>query len=210
MANVIKVPGPLETLLLTEGPDDLNVIQALLDIYGYDGKIRMQSGEGYVQLRKELKAILNDSQWQRLGIIVDADTDPKSRWLSIRDRLKECGCDPPKELTSEGAIFPGSRGIVGVWVMPDNDQVGALEAFLRLLVPMDDPNWEYAGTCVSGVPKPGGTSANWGAKAQLHTWLAWQKYPGKAPEQTFKPRYLDPKAQAAQNLIGWLERLFEL
>ena len=100
--------------------------------------------------------------------------------------------------------------MVGVWVMPDNDQTGALEAFLRLLVPEGDPNWEYAGKCVTEIPKPGGTSENWGAKAQLHTWLAWQKYPGKAPEQAFKPKYLDSQAQAAQNLVLWLERLFEL
>ena len=99
---------------------------------------------------------------------------------------------------------------VGVWIIPNNVLTGALEAFLRLLVPDTDQNWSYAETCVAGIPQKPKTSQNWINKATLHTWLAWQVYPGKEPEQAFIRHYLDPKAETAQALMDWLERLFEL
>lgn len=211
MDTETKIDGPLETLLLTEGPDDLRVIQSLLRFYGYDGKIRIQQGEGYEKLRKELKPILADSILQRVGVLIDADTNLSTRWISVSDKLRECGCTPPKELPAEGAIFPGPNGlVVGVWIIPNNALTGALEAFLRLLVPDGDPNWSYAETCVAGIPQKPKASQNWDNKAILHTWLAWQKYPGQAPEQTFIRGYLNAQAEPAQTLIGWLERLFDL
>ena len=211
MDTETKIDGPLETLLLTEGPDDLRVIQSLLRVYRYTGQIRIQHGEGYPQLRKELKPILEDSVLRRVGILIDADDNLSGRWTSIRDRLRQCGCLPPDELPEAGAIFPGPDGMsVGVWIIPNNALTGALEAFLSLLVPVADQNWSYAETCVAGIPQKPKTSQNWDNKAILHTWLAWQEYPGKEPEQAFVRRYLDPKAEAAQALVAWLERLFEL
>lgn len=211
MDTETNIDGPPDTLLLTEGPDDLKVIQSLLRVYRYTGQIRIQPSAGYEKLRKELKPILEDSVLKRVGILIDADTNLAARWTSVSDRLRECGCTPPRELPTDGAIFLGPNGlVVGVWIIPNNALTGALEAFLRLLVPEGDQNWGYAETCVAGIPQKPKASKNWANKAILHTWLAWQEYPGKEPEQAFVRHYLDPNAEAAQALVAWLERLFDL
>ncbi|MGC4042401.1 MAG: hypothetical protein QM758_01200 [Armatimonas sp.] len=168
------INGPPETLLLVEGPDDVKITQSLLRIYGMDYKIRIQDGEGYQKLRKELPVIFEDSRLRYLGIVADTDTDINARWASVRDRLRECGCKPPKNLATDGAVFEGPNGIqAGVWLMPDNTMAGAMEAFLRLLVPESDLNWPYAEECVENLPKKAKDSNTWRDKARLHTWLAW-------------------------------------
>jgi hypothetical protein len=47
------------------------------------------------------------------------------------------------------------------------------------------------------------------SKAYIHTWLAWQKEPGKPLGQAVTARYFDPNAAQAVKLIDFLRRLFE-
>ena len=47
-------------------------------------------------------------------------------------------------------------------------------------------------------------------KAHVHTWLAWQKEPGKPMGQAITKRYLDANAPHAQQLIVWIRKLFGL
>lgn len=47
-------------------------------------------------------------------------------------------------------------------------------------------------------------------KAEIHTWLAWQKEPGKPLGQAITARYLNPNAPDAQQLIAWIRRVFHL
>ncbi len=101
--------------------------------------------------------------------------------------------------------------------MPDNVQRGALEDFIRLLVPEEDKLWEYAEQTVKDIssedrPKPedGLNAENWDAKAKIHTWLAWREKPGQPIGEAINQRYLDPKAQEAQRFIAWVKLLFEI
>ncbi len=45
-------------------------------------------------------------------------------------------------------------------------------------------------------------------KAKIHTWLAWQKEPGKPLGQAITATYFDANAPHAQELIDWIRRLF--
>jgi hypothetical protein len=206
------IDGPIETLLLVEGPDDLKIIQSLLRFYRLENLIRIQDSEGYQTLRKEISSILDDSRIRYLGIVADSDTNLSNRWASVRDKLRECGCDPPKALPKEGAIFNGPRGVrVGVWLMPDNNMTGAMEAFLHQLISPDDPNWPYAQTCVANLPQKAKDSDTWRDKARLYTYLAWQEQPGKPPESVLRsPAYFDASAGVAQAFVAWVKLLFEI
>ncbi len=45
-------------------------------------------------------------------------------------------------------------------------------------------------------------------KAKIHTWLAWQKEPGKPLGQAITATYFNANAPHAQELIDWIRRLF--
>ncbi|TAN53782.1 MAG: hypothetical protein EPN21_00560 [Methylococcaceae bacterium] len=46
------------------------------------------------------------------------------------------------------------------------------------------------------------------SKALLHTWLAWQKEPGKPPGQAIWARYFNADAPDALILMQWIRTLF--
>lgn len=48
------------------------------------------------------------------------------------------------------------------------------------------------------------------SKAYIHTWLAWQKEPGKPMGQAITARYLDADALHARQLINWIRKLYDL
>ncbi len=46
------------------------------------------------------------------------------------------------------------------------------------------------------------------AKAQIHTWLAWQENPGLPFGTAITAKFLDADRDQAGILINWLKRLF--
>jgi hypothetical protein len=221
------VEGPQEKLLLVEGSDDFFALQDLLSIHKMvqrqerpkpnTGPFRLEIGGGYEHLRDSLPFRLRESGLTHFGIVVDADEDVTDRWNSLHEILtKQCGYP----LLSEGPHTEGMYHIeegqptLGIWLMPNNKLPGALEEFIRLLVPNNDTSralWEHAETAVSNLPVfPNEVSDNWKSKARLHTWLAWQEEPGKPIGQALTKRYLDPKADEANRFLAWIRRLFDL
>lgn len=80
---------------------------------------------------------------QRIGIVVDADVNLKSRWDSIVSILKKTGkydiatIELPQDdliLEPTDTTYPK----VGIWLMPDNNQNGMLEDFMTALAAPDD------------------------------------------------------------------------
>lgn len=47
-------------------------------------------------------------------------------------------------------------------------------------------------------------------KAQLHTWLAWKKDPGKPFGQAMDANYFDIKMPGVQEFLDWFSGTFEL
>lgn len=208
---------PFENLLLVEGAEDFHVFLSLLDAHNLLIHCRMTEAEGYENLRDTLATRLKESGLQRLAVVVDADEDLTERWTSLRKVLisDRGGYDPasvPEVPEPAGTIIrQDGKTTVGFWIMPNNALKGALEEFIRFLVPSGDILWPYAETCVAGLPSvPHANSDNWHSKARMHTWLAWQEKPGYPMGKAITARYLDPRVPEAMVLIAWLRRLFEL
>jgi len=203
-----------KNLLFVEGKDDEHVFYSLLKFHNVPEKFKVQNKGGLDNILELLDVVIDATDLERLGIVVDADTDLSARWQSLKDRLRNLGYRLPDTPDSEGTIIKKEGGpTVGVWLMPDNQLPGMLEDFVSFLGAASDPLWSIAENCLNEIPDPYRRfTDNHRIKAHIHTWLAWQDQPGLplGLAITAHYRYLKADAPHAQNLIAWIRRLFGL
>lgn len=213
-------------LLLVEGKNDQHVVWSLLKYYHIPELFEVRSLDGVSNLNETLemrKRRLIDSfevrlatiVEGRLGIIVDADTDLSARWASLKHILKNSGYKSvPKNPVSGGTIIrQEKKPVVGIWLMPDNTIPGILEDFVAFLRPKKDVLWPMVDEAVLKVKtleEEYRFRDVHESKARIHTWLSWQKEPGKPMGQAITARYLDADAPHALKLIKWIRDLFDL
>jgi hypothetical protein len=200
-------------LLLVEGKDDEHVFYHLLEHYHVPEQFKIKDKDGVDNLLGTLDVEIEGSGLERLGIVIDADTDIQARWQALRNILIQCGyVNVPTGPSPEGLIIEqDGRPAVGIWIMPDNTLPGMLEHFIGFLVPLGDTLWPRAERCVEQIPEPERRfQPQHQIKAHVHTWLAWQEDPGTPMGQAITKRYLDAEAQHAKRLMGWVRRLFNL
>ena len=148
----------------------------------------------------------------RVGFVVDADTSLHGSWLDIRTRLLATGVDAPDQIPRQGFVG-GSREFetrVGVWIMPNNSNSGALEDFLQSLVPDADPLWGHASTATEGALELGAAfKPKDRQKATLRAWLAWQRDPGLPYGAAIRSKFFGAHSAWADAFVAWFRRLYE-
>lgn len=207
--------APRSNLLMVEGKDDLHVVAALCKRYEVPELFRIRGHDGVEAMLQAFPERLDESDRQRLGIVIDADPDVgvARRWASVTAHLQQRDYPGvPRRPDRDGTIL-GSPGpflpVVGIWLMPDNDASGTLEHFLRFLVPEGDRLLPRAEAAVRRLPLADRRfSPAHRTKAELHTWLAWQENPGVPFGTAITARYLDAGVPQAQAFVDWLRRLF--
>ncbi|MBC6479396.1 MAG: hypothetical protein GDA56_18110 [Hormoscilla sp. GM7CHS1pb] len=208
--------------LLVEGDSDKRVIPVLIEANGIswgetksEAVVYIESYGGVTQLlapdviSTELKA----SRLSALGLIVDADEDPASRWQSIRNACLRSIRDLPENLPETGLIHNTSYGVkFGVWILPDNKISGMLETFLALMIPSQGESlWTYAQSVVQEAKHQGAPfKQEHTDKAHIHTWLAWQDPPGRQLHNAVIERIIDPNHPNAQTFVNWFKYLYDL
>jgi hypothetical protein len=147
-----------------------------------------------------------------IGIMLDGDSKPRSRYASIRSHLLDVFPSLPEELPAGGAITDGESKRLGVWIMPDNASEGCLETFLRYLVPSElQPIWEYAAECADGAKTRGAPCRDVHEdKARIYTFLAWNDPPGQNPGVALAKKVLDPRSSSAAVFVKWFKALYGL
>lgn len=94
--------------------------------------------------------------------------------------------------------------------MPDNTVAGMLEDFVAALVPDGDQVMPAAKEAVANaVAIPAPFKGIHIAKAEIHTWLAWQDEPGTPLGLAITKKYLNPEAESAASFLKWLHDLFD-
>lgn len=217
--------------LLTEGNDIHLILQVcakhgLTQPTGFQSKkefeqffaIKSRGGQplGKNEVLDSVDEVAKTADLQAFAIIVDADADVLSTWQSVCDRLKNVGY-------SELPVSPGTSGTVhtdinpdlpkvGIWIMPDNQNPGEIEDFFLLFL---DPKDALAGFALSTVQTLIDRKQNLFAetdrsKAQVHTWLAWQKEPGRSMGVAVKSKWVDAEHDIAVRFVSWFNRVFEL
>jgi hypothetical protein len=202
-------------ILLVEGNEDEHVLKHLC---GNRGGLLLDDIlplGGVDQLLDSLPVRLKASEYgDILGVIIDADTDLDFRWRSLKNRLLRVGYEGvPDNPAPEGTILdpPNDKLLprVGIWIMPDNRSKGILEDFLQFLIPERSELFEHVKTSIAGIPAGARHFSKLAEpKALIHTWLAWQKEPGKSLGTAITARYLDPGVAQVDVLMSWLNRLY--
>jgi hypothetical protein len=206
-------------LLLVEGKDDQHVIRHLLRAHGVsDGLINVVTPVlnsdtdpdfgGKHALLESIPVRLNESDLERLGVVLDADESLGGTWSSLRGRLTRSGIDLPDIPDPNGTICNTTDVRFGVWLMPDNRVPGILESFLAFLIPPDDNLLPRVDSFIDSIPEHERRFSNRSApKARIHSWLALQQRPGKPLGLSITHKFLDGNAQATKVFVSWIKQL---
>ena len=205
---------PGSNALLVEGVDDEHVLRHIGIVRGISSLFEVQNLSGSANLLEHIPTRLGASIGNDdiVGVVIDADANPDSRWRSIRGIFTQEGYQNiPTRPNPQGTIIePPAETILpraGVWIMPDNQAPGKLEDFLRLMVLETDTLIGYANDVVDDIPEQRFSNQD-RPKAVIHTWLAWQEEPGRPYGTAITARFLDPDVPQVDVLASWLERLF--
>ena len=202
-------------VLMVEGTDDEHVLKHICGAHKIPrlDKVKPYGGDGRLLAAIPLQIKLSKEKGDVVGIVIDADADLGARWQSLRDIFVNAGYpNVPRQPDPDGTILESPEETflprAGVWIMPDNKTPGILEDFLRFLIP-DQPNtlFAHAERSVATVPERRFTE-NDTPKALIHTWLAWQKDPGKPYGTAITAKFMDSRLPQSRALADWLRRLF--
>jgi hypothetical protein len=96
--------------------------------------------------------------------------------------------------------------------MPDNTSRGMLETFLSFMIPTSsEPIWEYAQAATTEAKNRGAVfSPSHIDKANIYTWLAWQRPPGQPFAYALKDKILEPTRADVQTFVTWFKTLYGL
>ena len=199
-----------ERILLVEGEDDEKVVEHLCRVCGVPRNFTIENERGFPKLRGNVSAWAKQPGLHTLGILADANDDPRERWRQIADAFpqegREAVCLPDVPAPS-GTIVEGSLR-VGVWLMPDNQRPGELEDFAHKLVPSSDRVWPLAASYIESIPeKDRGFKPGKILRAKLYAWLASRELPQRMGV-AIAAGDLDAQAPLAKQFAKWLADLF--
>lgn len=172
---------------------------------------------GYAKVAGLVRAVLLEAGITNIGIVVDAnDAGPQARWAAIRSLLDNHFSKDILDAATPDAdgivLREPNRPVVGIWIMPDNQNPGYLEHFLAGLVGTTDDLWQHTDHTINDLARRDFCrfKAVRQQKALLHTWLAWQEEPGKPFGAAMQLGYFDANAPAAQPFLNWMTQTFRL
>jgi hypothetical protein len=206
-------------VLIVEGKDELRVLPELLELAGIAWPkgaepvlIEETDGIANILAPSFIETTLKASGVTVVGIVVDANGDPASRWEQVRARLAAIRPGFPAELPSAGVIHEvAEKPRVGVWLMPDNVRAGMLETLLLGLRAGDPVLHDHARDATNHARALGAPYRDTHReKAELHAWLAWQDPPGRQLHDAVRAHALPPAPTVTDAFVAWFRQLFEL
>lgn len=157
-----------------------------------------------------------DKPLKKLAVMVDADQSTDGQGFAqtlgkITQKLSEFdySFDQYQSTQAQGLIFSHSdpnTAVIGVWIMPNNQDDGAIESWIQQCFdPAKCHLLPHAQQTVAALPNRQFTGNNL-PKAEIATWLAWQKRPSIGLYAAVP--LLDDQAQPYKDLVNWLQYLF--
>jgi hypothetical protein len=91
--------------------------------------------------------------------------------------------------------------------MPGSARPGYLEDLVADMIPADDVLWPRAQECVASIPHVERRFPQLHCrKAEVHTWLAWQEYPGTRISTAIPRNNVAVNCPEAEQLVTWIRQ----
>jgi len=217
--------APHPRLLLVEGDRDKRLIPELVEKLGirwgeanerdkWPAQIKTAGSVEQLLAPGFISTHFKASGLDALGVIVDADTDPSSRWAQVRSAISNIfpsvtSSHPPEGLVVQQLNMPR----FGVWIMPDNTSPGMIETFLAHVSQVPSQGlWQHTRLyCDEAKLKhQAGFRDVHRDKACIHAWLAVQDPPGEQLHVAIKIDHLQPSAPLADPFLKWFCDVFQV
>lgn len=122
-----------DILLLVEGRDEVGLFNELIKncLQGNKSQIQVLDAGGKEKFKDNLETIrtlaLKRPTLRSIGVIRDADDNPNGSFDSVCGSLRSAGYEPP----AAHAEFSNATPSIGVFIVPDGSQPGAIETLCR-------------------------------------------------------------------------------
>jgi hypothetical protein len=200
----------MNQILLVEGKDDLFVFSNLFEKHQVKQSFKIIDKDGIEQLFLSISIHVKADN-STIGIVIDADSDISSRWDSLKSILSNLGYKVPNSPAINGTIISSnSLPSIGIWIMPDNDENGMLEDFVKELVPTNDKLMPIVESTLIDIETKSLNNYKLihKSKAKIHTWLAWQESPGTPMGLAINKTYLETTSKMCTTFITWINKLY--
>ncbi len=200
-------------ILLVEGDTDKSLFEKICKNLSLDASVlvavpkdlaepddldgKKNSKQGVFQRLELLLRQLNDGTYTHIAIVVDADYS-QCNGLGFQrtiDKVSEIVRPYAFELDENsvhGICYKNTEGLAdfGLWIMPDNQNEGMLEDWIKSCVKESEQElFQQVVAVVEKIPEPK-FSEHSKSKAEVATWLAWQKKPGHGLYHVIKDGFL--------------------
>ncbi|MCB9430698.1 MAG: hypothetical protein H6668_01830 [Ardenticatenaceae bacterium] len=209
--------------LLVEGNDDQHVVWALCKEHNLPDNFVVRTPKAMGATADNVNSLLTVFATQLLaddqtavGLILDADQ--QNRWQQFQSHVRQAnlGYQLPAQPDPAGTIIPSPDGYaprIGVWIMPDNTNPGALEEFVNQMMIRNahgkEPLEPFANKILDELEQARlNRYGHKRSKAFVRTWLAWQEQPGLPMGQAIGRGFLSAHTPLATAFVRWLNRLF--
>ena len=150
-----------------------------------------------------------------IAAIVDADYinhgQGREKTLKRASEIIQGHGFKPAKKSNFGYLFENDEGLptIGLWIMPTNEHnEGMLEDWIKLTKSETENNlFEKATTTISQISEPK-FKPHLTSKAEVATWLAWQKTPGHGFYYLVTEKLLDEEQENYKALCLWLKEVF--
>ena len=210
--------------LLVEGEADRSFFEAVCKTLGLHDLVTVappkdiggshNSKEGVFNLLHTLLNQLDDAQITRLAVVVDADSEDNGGGY-------QCAIDEVTKIVEShgftlrsnpiaGVLFQHDDGLAdfGLWVMPNNGDEGMLEDWIKSCVQSKEHKLFTHAKEVVGELSPPKFKPIHRSKAEVATWLAWQKQPGHGLYRAVEDQLIDTNSALFKELRFWLNQVY--
>ncbi len=201
----------LDNILFTEGATDCRVIKKFCEDNNINDKNFGFCNCGRQSLvLNRVDGISRGSIGDRpnaVGIIIDADSSLSRCYKEVKQKLQKYD-NLPNEFPKAGLIIEKEYlPKLGIWIMPNNKDKGALEDFYLQLT---DMNTDFIENIIKKAECKNLTSfkSQHRNKAIIQTYFAWQDKPGSPLKDSFNRVALDNNKDIAIAFKKWLTNLF--
>jgi hypothetical protein len=199
-------------LVLVEGNHDKDFFDALVKNLGKDD-IQVMQYQGKSNLRNYLAGLIKQANFPDVTsilIVRDADNNPNSAFDSVKTALQNTNLPYPK---NSWDFAQNATPKVGIAILPNMDQTGALEELLLQTIdgdPMSEKSCNFIDDAIVTLDNSGYRSpppSHRVGKAKIHAFLSTFKEPDKDPGKAGLANMWDFKHKALDPLRSILEEL---